>query len=277
MAAPPPDIVHAVGQAETKYDVPPDLLFGIWQIETGGHYPNPYANGLGYGGEFGTAVATPFGPASSVERINEPPLQQQADTAAQILSKLLTEHQGNISDALMAYSGGGYSQVPNETSFGTYVPQKISGGGGGTGVGSFVGSLIHNPSSIGGDITTGGSDIKNAASNAVSGVTGWVENILQRGGKIVLGAGLLLLGLYLIARSFNAVPSLPMLPAGGSSGNRGGGGGSSEPSPPDSRENTSGEPLSQSSRAARRRAGFVPRDRERPARGAPGSSQLDQG
>lgn len=270
MAAPPEPIVHAVGQAELKYDVPPDLLFGIWTIESGGNYPNPYANGLGYGGEFGTAVATPFGPASATERITEPPLQQQADTAAKILAQQLTAHHGNISEALMAYSGGGYSSVPGETTYGTYNPKKVPGGPSITDVGANFQTGV-------GDV---GHTVSSTVSNAVGGVTGWVENILQRGGKIVLGAGLALLGLYLIAKAFNVVPSLPGLPTGGGGGasrDNSGGGGSSEPEPPDSRENTSGEPLSQSSRAARRRAGFEPADRRKPARGAPGSAKLAQG
>jgi hypothetical protein len=133
-------------------------------------------------------------------------------------------------------------------------------------------------STVGGAISGAGSAVGSAVGGAVQSVTGWAETLVVRGGKVVLGAGLILVGLYLIARSFNAVPS-PGQITSVIGGGAGGGGGPSHP-PPASRENTSGEPLSQSSRAVRRRAGFEPADKRkppRPARGAPGSTKLAAG
>lgn len=116
MSTLPAPLATAIDKASAAYKVPKDLLVGIWQIESGSSYPNPYANGLGYGGEFGTRVTAPFGSASDVKRVVEPPVQQQANTAASILANLLRRFGGSVPQALSAYSGGGYTSVPGETS-----------------------------------------------------------------------------------------------------------------------------------------------------------------
>ena len=234
-------LAAAIAAASAHYVVPPDILAGIAQRESGGATPNPYANWLGYGGTFGTRVDSGGGAVGSSHHLAgpEPPLQQEANTAAAILRAQLIAHRGNIAEALSSYSGGGYTQVPNETTFGILpgyaggnpgatVGAIPGGSGGGTGVGSFIGSVVSNPGSLASDFTSG-------ASSVVSGATSWIDSALVRGGKIILGAGLLLVGLYLIARAFNAAPSagqvVTVVTRGGSSGGGGGPGAASGAGP----------------------------------------------
>lgn len=105
-AQPPQPLEVAIGNAARQYHVPPDVLEGIWRVESGSSYPNPYRNSLGYGGLFGTQDWNG-------------PVQEQADLAASILAKQLQVHNGNLSEALSSYSGGGYTSVPGETTFGS--------------------------------------------------------------------------------------------------------------------------------------------------------------
>ena len=113
LSQPPPELEVAISNASQAEGVPSDLLAGIWRVETGSRYPNPFRNSSGYGGDFGTADWNG-------------PVQEQANLAAQILHNQLVIHHGNVAEALSAYSGGGgvvppprgYSSVPGETTFG---------------------------------------------------------------------------------------------------------------------------------------------------------------
>lgn len=88
-------------KAATKHGVTPQVLAGIWRVESGSTYPNAAVNSSGYGGLFGTTKWN----ASTAE---------QADYAASILRNLIAQ-KGNLHDALLAYSGNGYSSVPGVT------------------------------------------------------------------------------------------------------------------------------------------------------------------
>lgn len=105
LSQPPPDLEAAISNASQAENVPSDLLTGIWRVESGSTYPNPYRNSLGYGGDFGTQDWNG-------------PVQEQANLAGQILHNQLVVHHGNVAQALESYSGGGYSSVPGETTFG---------------------------------------------------------------------------------------------------------------------------------------------------------------
>lgn len=132
----PADLLAAINSSAQHYKVPSDLLVGIWRIESGSTYPNPYVNSSGYGGLFGT---TDWNGST----------QSQADLAASTLARLLRDNNGSVSQALSKYSGGGYTSVPGQTTHGSYgaggggagpspartrpdVPAGSSGGGGGT-------------------------------------------------------------------------------------------------------------------------------------------------
>ena len=52
---PDEDAAHAEAEAIAA-GVPADVLTGIWRIESGSSYPNPYVNSIGYGGLFGTPL-----------------------------------------------------------------------------------------------------------------------------------------------------------------------------------------------------------------------------
>ena len=106
LSSPPAELQVAIANASRQDHVPPDLLTGIWRVESGSSFPNPYVNSLGYGGLFGTKDA--YGPT-----------QEQANLAASILRNQLVVHHGNIAEALSSYSGGGYTSVPGETTFGS--------------------------------------------------------------------------------------------------------------------------------------------------------------
>lgn len=98
-SSPPPELAQAIAAAERKYpNIPAGTLTGIWRIESGSSFPNPYVNSEGYGGLFGT---TDWNGST----------QSQADLAASILSRLIQQNGGNLSAALSEYSGGGYTSV----------------------------------------------------------------------------------------------------------------------------------------------------------------------
>lgn len=99
--APPQDLADAIASASQRYGVPADVLTGIWRVESGSSYPNPYVNSIGYGGLFGTKLW-----AGST--------QAQADLSASILAKLIKQT-GSLPAALSKYSGGGYTSVPGQT------------------------------------------------------------------------------------------------------------------------------------------------------------------
>lgn len=125
-SAPPPELAQAIRIAASRYGVPVATLTGIWRIESGSSFPNPYVNSSGYGGLFGTTNWS----AST---------QAQANTAASILARLLRENNGNMAAALHAYSGGGYTSVPgggasvtvSPTSTGDASPRVRPGAGAG--------------------------------------------------------------------------------------------------------------------------------------------------
>lgn len=106
-AQPPPELAQAISRAAARYRIPNGVavLTGIWQRESGSTFPNPAVNSEGYGGLFGT---TNWNGST----------QAQADLAASILAAQLREHGGDLSAALRAYSGGGYSSVAGVASSG---------------------------------------------------------------------------------------------------------------------------------------------------------------
>lgn len=141
LAGVPTPLADAIEKAARKYNVPPDVLAGIWRIETGSTYPNPYVNSQGYGGLFGTTLWNGS-------------IQAQADLAASTLARLLKANGGDLSKALSAYSGGGYTSVPGGTATqqpGTGLsneqpPRPGSDGGGGgddSQLISFGGDVLH--------------------------------------------------------------------------------------------------------------------------------------
>lgn len=178
---PPAPLASVIRSSATRFGVPSDLLAGIWRVETNRTYPNPFANGLGYGGEFGTAVTAPFGGAHDIRRIVEPPLQQQADTAARVLRSTLQASGGDIASALYAYSGHGYTQVPGEVTFGSIpVPTNATG----------------SPS--GGNLTGGGVSVTPGGGSPNTGflsdVSGSVKELIWRLAELAGGVILLYLG-----------------------------------------------------------------------------------
>lgn len=200
---PPQEVQQAIQNASNKSGVPIDLLTGIWRVESKSSFPNNYANGLGYGGLFGTQVAAPFGPASSVKAVPTPPTQQQADTAAQILAKALYNNGWNTSKALSVYSGGGYTSVPGQItgSGGTAFTieeitkmQQVATGATWYPSTSNVQSQINSVAAAPGNIASG---VGNAVGNAL-GLSGVGKDIFY-GFMILIGGGIMLGGFVLVA------------------------------------------------------------------------------
>lgn len=142
----PPDLAAAIQNAAKQYGVSPSVLAGIWRIESGSTYPNPAVNSSGYGGLFGT-------------RNWNASTQAQANTAAQILAKLLREKNGNQAAALLAYSGNGYSSVPG------------SGGGPAPTQAAAAGSEYQTGARPGG----GGGNQFASVTGVLSGAYGWAN------------------------------------------------------------------------------------------------------
>lgn len=194
----PPALLTAINNASKKYHVPPDLLAGIWRIESGGTYPNPAVNSSGYGGLFGTRL--PYGST-----------QAQADLAASILANGLKAAKGNISEALSYYNSGrltgGYTHVPGQVSSGV-VPgyggnpsgKQTSFLGEATGVGTAVLGAATNPAgAITGLIGSGASAVGNA-----TGIhpEAWVNEAISKGldALAIVGGGFVFVfGFVLVA------------------------------------------------------------------------------
>lgn len=150
-------------------------MLGIWTRESGRAYPNPYSNGLGYGGEFGTRITAAWGSSSQQRYTPEPPVEQQANTMAQILAQNIASHHGDIANALLAYSGGSYSSVPGQSTFGTWVGAKPNGTGHGdslTSPGDWWYAITHPTQDVGAALTLGGKSTANAVGSAVGGIFG---------------------------------------------------------------------------------------------------------
>ena len=199
----PAPLWEAIVQASGQYHVPADLLVGIWRVESGSHYPNPYVNSSGYGGLFGTHNWSGS-------------TQSQANEAASILANLLQRSGGNVSQALSSYSGGGYTSVPGERTFGN-VQNGIHNArssllgtiehGAMTGVQQLPGATLV-PSAIGaaGGIGAAAGDVLHPFKSFEAFfdfITSW------RFVELVGGSLLVLLGLYLVARQFGANAALP--------------------------------------------------------------------
>lgn len=183
-------LLRAIFKAAKKYNVPPDVLAGIWREESGSTYPNPAQNSSGYGGLFGTTDS--YGTT-----------QAQADLSASILHAGLVQSHGNIAEALSYYNSGklsgGYTHVPGQVTTGVIPgyggkPTKQKGGGGGGGLGS--------------DLASAGSTALSFVTNPIGslfGATG-IPQAITNVGKIIMYAGsifgggiIFILGLILIA------------------------------------------------------------------------------
>jgi hypothetical protein len=113
----PQDLQDAIDAAAAEFGVPPDLLIGQWIIESRSFYPNPAVNGAGYGGLFGIGQAQAL--ANGFSLYDPTTTLQQARVAAADLASNIAAMGGSIAQGLLRYSGGGYSSVPGETTFGT--------------------------------------------------------------------------------------------------------------------------------------------------------------
>lgn len=135
-------------------------------------------------------------------------------------------------------------------------------------LGTVAGVVTGGASSAAGAYAQGASDVAGKVTGPIHTVEDAIKFLFSyRFLEIVGGLGLIGFGVLGLMREAGIRPPVPtpfgIDPIGAAF--------------PSSTQNTSGEPLSQSSRAARRRAGFEsPADRK-PARGEPGSSRLARG
>lgn len=196
----PAPLASAINSSAKKYKVPADLLAGIWRVESASTYPNPAVNSSGYGGLFGT-------------RNWNASTQAQADQAASILARQLVAHGGDIQAALSAYSGGGYTTVPGETTFGqwNFGIGKPSG---------FFGSILTAPAQVFQGITghnvgaspTGPGSVLHTATGAATGIFGplidFVKGSAIRVAEVVGGAILILVGLFILTRGRLPAPGV---------------------------------------------------------------------
>jgi hypothetical protein len=179
-SAPPPALQQAIDSSAKRYGVPPNVLVGIWRVESGSSYPNPYVNSLGYGGLFGTTDWNG-------------PTQAQADLAAKILADNVRSHGGDLGAALSAYSGGGYSSVSGETGRQKLVGVQSVPGDPTSSSGTPAGAPPRPGVGGGGDSGIWGA-IESAAGRAAGVVEGGAESAWGAGGSIIGGAEALISG-----------------------------------------------------------------------------------
>lgn len=199
-----PALDAAINQAAATYNVPADLLAGIWRIESGSTYPNPAVNSSGYGGLFGTTQ--PYATT-----------QVQANLAASILHNGLVQAKGNVSQALSYYNSGklsgGYTSVPGQTTTG-----RVGGYGGGPASAVFPGGPAYPSGSglgktigSGANAVTGGATSVYDAAVAVPKFLGKItdtSNIL-RALQVIAGGALVGVGLVLLVRQVALAADLP--------------------------------------------------------------------
>lgn len=192
---PPPALAPVIRQSSFDYDVPTDLLAGIWREESGGNYPNVAVNSSGYGGLFGT------------REWNAPP-QQQGDLAASILATGLRKSGGDVAEALSYYNSGqlsgGYTSVPGETTYGTVpvpsfstTPGTPGASGGGVSSGSTIGPLSGGSSSGGGLVNATFGGIEND-------ISGSIEELFLRGIELFAAVVLVWVGLKGLAAALRS-------------------------------------------------------------------------
>lgn len=208
---PPAELAQAIAQAAQQYGVPPDVLTGIWRVESGSSYPNPYVNSSGYGGLFGT-------------RNWNASTQDQANLSASILAQNIRASHGDISAALYSYSGHGYTSVPGQTTTGTWsgtTGQAFTGpsgnytqpsrpDGSGTEFASFGGALL-------GGLEAPWKSLWGAARSA-GDVAKVFAFLLQprtwlRAFEAAVGTAFILLGLYFLGRGGEDSAELPTNPS----------------------------------------------------------------
>lgn len=191
LAQPPAPLATAIQNASHTYGVPVDVLTGIWRVESGSSYPNPYVNSSGYGGLFGTTDWNG-------------PTQEQANLSASILANLVKTNNGDLGKALSAYSGGGYTSVPGEASHGggnsiLSDVEKAAGTGVNILTGGAAGALGAPSFGIPNPISAIGNSIGGTVGKEFAGIATWIEGAATRSLLyVVFTAGafaLILLGL----------------------------------------------------------------------------------
>lgn len=160
MANPPPELQVAINSSSQKYGVPTSVLTRVWNVESGGNFPNPYVNSSGYGGLFGT-------------KLWNAPTQTQSDYAASILATGYQKY-GNWEDALSYYRTGqpGKGYPGGNSMSGGVIPGQPKSGGGAPSTSSNPLSGLDIPGAINNFTSTLQSDIKGVGISLGIGVLG---------------------------------------------------------------------------------------------------------
>lgn len=192
---PPAPLQKVIAQGAQDYDVPTDLLTGIWHRESGSHYPNDYGNSSGYGGLFGTSNWN----ASD---------QAQADEAASVLAAGLRASGGVVSEALSYYNTGrlqgGYTSVPGETTFGT-VPVPAFSTTPGTPGSSGAGPSSTSPNFIGPTQPTTSAGGGGGVFGSITGdISGSINEAFLRGIELFAAIVLIWVGLKGLAAALRS-------------------------------------------------------------------------
>lgn len=106
----------AVDNAATKYNVPPEILYGVWQRETsqGQNVATSTAGAMGNFQFIPTTARQYNYPLTNTPSAKQ--FQDQADSAAHYLSDLYAQY-GDWNTALQHYSGGGYGLDQVKTAY----------------------------------------------------------------------------------------------------------------------------------------------------------------
>lgn len=188
----PPALLRSIYIAAKKYNVPADVLAGIWRGESGSTYPNPAVNSLGYGGLFGT-------------KLWNGSTQAQANYAASILHNALVRTKGNIQAAINIYQTG----QPTHRSYNPpgAVTTGVIGGYGSPASGSNVSPAqaqaiirkqlqeLQSTGTLTGGIGAIAGDVTGIHQRTLSG---WVDKVID-GFAIVGGGFIFIFGFALVA------------------------------------------------------------------------------
>lgn len=131
-----------VESAAKKHGIDPQLLIGVWGLETD-FGKNVKTSSAGAVGDFQFLPSTAAG--WKYPLTNTPTSAQfakQADAAAGYLAQLIKDHNGDVNAAVHAYSGGGYGLSEVQSKAKEYT------GGGGSSIAGNVGGAIGDALSI---------------------------------------------------------------------------------------------------------------------------------
>lgn len=184
-------LVQQLNSAGAKYNVPSNILLGVFGMETSfGNNVKTSSTGAMGNMQFEPGTAAQYGyPMTNSPSPSQ--AQQQFDAAAHYLSDLYKATGNNWNAALQRYSGGGYGL--------SQVQAKAQSATGTSGAGQYFGGL-----GPGNDGLTSNISVPNPLSSVATAITDAFKTAVGDAKYAGILIGVLILGVLLISRAFSS-------------------------------------------------------------------------